>query len=138
MNVDHTPQVFLVYRQNIVHEIRFIFDYKSDRTQIDELLKSAMYFYTIAKEEAYLNTLIKESKAKIESKEFSTAISILEEANKFDKWKELYGSTILSNLAYTSAMQKNSVKAKHYLKEYNETYGDIIYDIDNTQKVIAA
>ena len=138
MGVTHTPQIFLIYRQNVAQEIRFLFDSKEDRAQFDDLLKSAVFFHSIAKEEEYLTTLISESKEKIETKEFGLAITLLEEANKFDKWKELYGSTILSNLAYIQAMKGNSVLARHYLKEYNEIYGDVIYDIEDNQKIQAA
>ena len=102
------------------------------------MLKSCYFFYNVASEELQINDLIKLSKQNIEEKKFEEAINLLEEANKFDKWKEIYGGVILSNLAYSSAMKGNSTMAKHYLKEYNKQFGDPGYDMDEYQKVMAA
>jgi len=54
----------------------------------------------------------------LEETKYDDAIKMYEEALGFDKWKDLYGSTILSSLAYVQALKGNMVMAKHFNTEY--------------------
>lgn len=45
-----------------------------------------------------------------------------------DKWKSLYGSTIVSSLAYIQAKRGNNVLARQYLNDYHNIYGSNSYD----------
>jgi hypothetical protein len=53
-----------------------------------------------------------------------SGIELLSEANDLERWRDLYGGTILSNLAFATALKGNKTMAKHYLKEYQKTFGD--------------
>jgi hypothetical protein len=48
---------------------------------------------------------------------------LFEEANSLDKWKDLYGTIILANLAYICAMKRNYSMARQYLDEYDYLFG---------------
>ena len=65
-----------------------------------DFLKATLFFYQIANEELLMNNLIKEGKRCIEENKLEDALQLLEEANTMNRWKDVYGSVVLSNLAY--------------------------------------
>jgi hypothetical protein len=88
------PALFLIYRANVAQEHRSA----PARDQIKEILKSALLYHQIANEEIFVNDLLKAGDKLLLENKFDEAIKMFEEALGFDKWKDLYGSTILSNL----------------------------------------
>lgn len=52
-----------------------------------------------------------------------------------DKWKPLYGSNILANLAYIQAMRGNLTLSKQHLEEFDALYGNDLYDEDEDKKI---
>ena len=77
-----------------------------------EFIKTVLYFNQIAHEENLINSLIKESMQCIEDSQLEAALGMLQEANGMDKWKELYGPQVLSNLAYCYALKGNYTLSK--------------------------
>jgi len=82
-----------------------------------------------------VNDLLKAGDKLILENKYDEAIKMFEEAFGFDKWKELYGGTILSNLAYAQALKGNMVMAKHYNSEYQTQYGDYGVDSDEADRL---
>jgi hypothetical protein len=83
-----------MYRGNIAQEYRGT----PSREDVKSFLRAAIFFHQIASEEILVNDLIKEGRKCLGEGRYSDAIEILTEAHGFDKWKDLYGSTILSSL----------------------------------------
>jgi hypothetical protein len=52
-----------------------------------------------------------------------------------NRWREVYGSSILVNLAYCYALKRNIVMAKEHLEEYKRLYGDYSNDPDENFKL---
>lgn len=96
--------------------------------------------------------MIKEGKKCIDNGKIEDALELLNEANGLEKWKDLYGGTILSNLgitlltssfyhysiAYATAMKGNKPLAKHYLSEYKKRYGDHSFEDDEVERLMYA
>lgn len=66
----------------------------------------------MANEEKLLNQILSEGKKLVKSEKYEEASNMFLEAYNLDKWKEVYGTNILTNLAYTFAMKGNIIKAK--------------------------
>lgn len=50
------------------------------------------------------------------------ALGLFEEANTLEKWRDIYGTVVLANLAFICAKKKNYIKAKQFLNDYSELY----------------
>jgi len=104
--------MFIVYRQSIVSESRGL---PLKNKNIHDFVQHAIFFNQMATEEKLMNDVIAESKKLIEARNYEEAAKTLKDALTHDKWKDLYGTTILSNLVYSLAMQGNIQMASHYL-----------------------
>ena len=93
------------------------------KQQIRELLKTALFFYQVANEEILADSLIKEGSRCIEEGKLGDAHHLFEEANDLEKWRDIYGTVILANLAYICALKKNYTKAKQHIDDFYELYG---------------
>ena len=93
-----TPSMFLVYRNNFAQEYRGT----PSKQFVKDFVKSAMFFHSIAEEEIQLNDMIKEGKQCLDTGKLESAIEIFKEANSLERWKDLYGSIILSCLGKIS------------------------------------
>ena len=71
-----------------------------DKPKLKELLKSALFFYQITNEETLITQLIKEGQRCLDEKRYDEALFLYGEAMLMDKWKPLYGGSLLANLAY--------------------------------------
>lgn len=100
--------MYLIYRQNVAAELSGL---PETSKELREFIKTTLFFYQIANEEILMNQLIKESTKFIAETKFSSAIELLSEANLMTRWREVYGSTILSSLAFANASQGNQVMA---------------------------
>jgi len=49
-------------------------------------------------------------------------------------WKGIYGSTILSNLAFIKAKKGNYFLAKQYIDEHMKVYGDLGFDQEDIKR----
>lgn len=106
-----------------------------ERERMREFIKTVLYFNQVAHEENLINSLIKESMQCIDNSQLEEALSMLQEANSMDKWKELYGPQVLSNLSYCYALKGNFTLAKQYFEEYRALYGDLGFDNTDHQKL---
>eukprot|EP00347_Sterkiella_histriomuscorum_P010322 403376753 len=119
-----TPTTYLMYKSSTTLEIR---GYPS-KLKLKELLKSALFLYQITNEENLINSLIKEGKTCIQNTDYEDALYLFTEAKMMDKWKSLYGSCIVANLAFIQARRGNMVSARQYLNEYYKVYGRDAFD----------
>lgn len=69
------------------------------------------------------DSLIQEGSRCIDEGKLVDALHLFEEANHLEKWKDIYGTIVLANLAYICAKQGNIHKARHYVEEYYILYG---------------
>jgi tetratricopeptide (TPR) repeat protein len=102
--------MFLLYRSSIALQYRGA----PTKDSIREFAKQALIFHQIAQEEIFVNDLLKAGDKLLLENKYDEAIKMFEEAFCFDKWKEVYGGTILTNLAYAQALKGNMVMAKHF------------------------
>ncbi len=58
------------------------------------------------------------------------AYNLFNEAHGLEKWRDVYGSVTMSNLAYICAKMGNFTKAKEYLGEFYTQYGYSDYSQD--------
>ncbi len=66
---------------------------------------------------------------------FEAATSLFEEAYEWEQFWFVYGSTILSSLAFAQSSQGNHVMALHYLEEYRKIFGDDVENEDEQSKL---
>lgn len=71
-----------------------------------------------------MSKLLKQGEAFIEEKRWSEAIGAYEDAEKMDKWSEIYGAQIYSSLSLAYAHIGNLTKAKHFMQLYRENFTD--------------
>jgi len=90
------PTTYLMYKGNTTLEIRGY----PNKLKLKELLKSAIFLYRVTNEENLINQLIKEGKSCLNDENYDDALYLFSEANQMNQWRNLYGSTIISNLAY--------------------------------------
>jgi outer membrane protein assembly factor BamD (BamD/ComL family) len=67
--------------------------------------------------------LILEGQKAIEVKNYNDALYLFGEAHSMTKWQGLFGSRILSSLAYANALKGNLTLAKQYQQQYEQEYG---------------
>lgn len=85
--------------------------------------------------------MIKEGQRCLTEGKLNDAQNLFEEANNLEKWKDVYGTVVLANLAYICALKRNYSMAKHYMEDYNVQYGkseqagNNYYDPDEYQKL---
>ena len=103
-------------------------------------MKTALYFYQIANEEALADSLISEGQRCIEENKLQDALQLFEEANQLEKWRDIYGTVVLANLAYICAKLGNIHRARDYIDDYFDLYGqsDFHQDPDEYQKLTFA
>jgi hypothetical protein len=79
--------------------------------------------------------LIKEGQRCLDQQNLDDALHLFGEAMAMDKWKPLYGSSILSSLAYIQSLKGNITLAKQYILEYDTVYGSDPYDEEEDKKI---
>lgn len=97
------------------------------KQQFREFVKTALFFYQVANEEILADSLIKEGSRCIEEGKLTDALTLFEEANLLEKWRDIYGTVVLANLAYICAKQGNIHKARDYIEDYYDIYGKSDY-----------
>jgi outer membrane protein assembly factor BamD (BamD/ComL family) len=91
----------------------------------------------VANEEILADSLISEGNRCIVEGKLTDALHLFEEANQLEKWKDIYGTKVLANLAYICAKLGNMHKAREYINDYYDLYGksDFQQEIDECQKL---
>lgn len=87
-------------------------------------------------EEKIITQLINEGKKCLENDQWNEAIDLFSEADTLEKWRDIYGGTILSSLSLAFAQLGNHIKASHFLNQYkemNQEYG--ITEEDEMEKI---
>lgn len=107
------------------------------KQEMRELIKTALYFYQIANEEQLADSLIEQGHRCLEENKLQDALTLFEEANQLEKWRDVYGTLVLANLAYICAKLGNILRAKDYLYDYYDLYGqgDFNNDPDEYHKL---
>lgn len=108
LKVTQAPSLFLMYRENLTQELTGV----PTKTQMSELLKTALFFYQVANEEILADSLIKEGTRCIEESKLADALHLFEEANSLEKWRDIYGTMVLANMAFICVKQGNYMKAR--------------------------
>lgn len=101
----------MFYRGSIVQEHFGV----PTRHQLKGFIKTVQSFHYLASEEIIVSKLLKQGQLFIEAKRWSEAISAYEDAEKMDKWCEIYGPQIYSSLSLAYAQIGNLTKAKHFM-----------------------
>jgi thioredoxin-like negative regulator of GroEL len=120
MQFSMAPSVYIFYRASIVQEHYGV----PSRQVLKGLIKTVQSLHYLANEEIIMSQLLKQGQAFIEEKKWSEAIGAYEEAEKMDKWSEIYGSQICSSLSLAYAQIGNITKAKHFMQLYRESTAD--------------
>ena len=125
-----------MYRSNITQELGGM----PAKQALREFIKTALFFYQVANEEILADSLIKEGSRCIDEGKLTDALHLFEEANLLEKWRDIYGTIILANLAYICAKQGNIHKARDYVDDYYDLYGksDYSQEPDEFQKLTYA
>ncbi|CDW79125.1 UNKNOWN [Stylonychia lemnae] len=118
------PTTYLMYKGSTTIELR---GYPS-KIKLKELLKSAVFLYQVTNEENLINQLIKEGKQCMDDQNFNDALYLFNEANQMNQWRNLYGSTIISNLAYIQTKRGNMAAARQHIDEYYQIFGKETFD----------
>lgn len=93
-NIHFTPSIFLFYKQNVAQEYRG----NPSREQVNDFIRAAQFFHQMTNEEQLILELLKEGQKSVESKNWSEAAHYFNEADGLDKWRDIYGGKIYSNL----------------------------------------
>ena len=88
MQFSMAPSVYIFYRASIVQEHYGV----PSRQVLKGLVKTVQSLHYLANEEIMMSQLLKQGQAFIEEKKWSEAVGAYEEAEKMDKWSEIYGS----------------------------------------------
>jgi outer membrane protein assembly factor BamD (BamD/ComL family) len=115
-----------MYRSQMTQELTGV----PSKQEIRDFIKTVLFFYQVANEEHLVDSLIQEGAKCIDEKKLDDALHLFEEALALEKWRDLYGPLILSNLAYICVQKKNYVKGKQYVDDYLSLYGSSDYSID--------
>ena len=118
------PTTFLMYKGSTTLELR---GYPT-KIKLKELLKSAIFLYRVTNEENLINQLIKEGKSCLDENNYEDALYLFGEANQMNQWRNIYGSTIISNLAYIQTKRGNLAAARQYIDEYHQIFGKETFD----------
>jgi outer membrane protein assembly factor BamD (BamD/ComL family) len=124
--------MYLIFKQSVMMEVLGV----PCIVEMKELMKKALYFNSLATEEMQLGTLMSEGKNCIDIGNFKAATSLFEEAYEMEQWWMIYGSTILSSLAFAQSSQGNHIMALHYLEEYRKIFGDDAVNEDEQSKLL--
>lgn len=93
------PSIYMFYRASIVQEHFGV----PSRQVLKGFMKTVQSFHYLATEEIIVSKLLKQGQTFIEEKRWAEAISAYEDAEKMDKWSEIYGAQIYSSLALAYA-----------------------------------
>lgn len=100
------------------------------KQQVKEIIKTALFFYHVANEEILAESLIKEGSRCIDEGKLEDAQHLFDEANQLEKWRDIYGTVVLANLAYICLLKNNVTKARQHLSDYYDLFNQSDYSID--------
>jgi outer membrane protein assembly factor BamD (BamD/ComL family) len=107
-----------MYRTHLTAELGGV----PPKHQLKDLFKTALFFYQVANEELLADSLIQGGLALIDQGKLTEAQQCFEDANQLEKWRDIYGTVVLANLAYICAMKGNMLMAKQYIDDYYMQY----------------
>ena len=95
-----------------------------------DLIKTALFFYQVANEEKLADSLVKEGSRCLDEGNLNDAQDLFDQAFSLEKWRDIYGTVILANLAYICVKKKNYIMAKQHIEDYLSMYGSSDFSID--------
>jgi uncharacterized protein HemY len=78
----------------------------------------------MANEEQLIGQLIAEGQGCLDNEKWQEAADLFTEAEQLEKWRDLYGGQIYASLAYAFAQLGDTTKAKHFLSQHEEQFGE--------------
>ena len=100
------------------------------RQQLKSLISTALSFHYLATEEIIVNNLLSRGQEFINEEKWAEAIVAYEDAEKMERWSEIYGTQIFSSLALAHAHTGNITKAKHFMQLYKECFAGVSQSLD--------